>query len=965
MTGEALLLKALVVGAAMALGMSVAWAETITLQQGVNGYSGCTTRTIRGEDAGEKPNSQPKLQLRGSRNQFEIRFALPKDLAGRQLARARLGLFLPEARKPNAFTELFCHEIVSAAGSEWMDTKTDYDNGRRAGAVDSAELFAPPGPGWGNFPWLERGVPEGGRWIKFNLTPLVEKWLKQPEANHGVMIVPTDCPNKQLASTWEIDVPSAAYQDKTEQRPRLVLELAPLDEPYKVAMTNGMVRILDRSTRFAYRGGYGSQYKMSMAADELEGFQVMVYPMLADLEKVRFTWTDLTAEGGAKIPAADLECFVEDWYKLRATKETDQVMYAGKLYEVPDPLVPAKPAKLRRHAHTPFYFRVRTRPDTAAGVYKGTITLSAEAVKPTTLQLEVKVWPYTMPRKWNFHTMGQFIQGTCEKFHGGEWGEQLRRKYYDFLMENRFSPTEQYARILSPRQDLSELLKRGLNTVYLSGNFNGTEEEIAQLKSDCEKVRQLGALDYALVYIGDETDKWDEMQRRADLVHAHLPGAMVMIGGSRPRPELIGYVDVYDPMISSASKVYGFTEKDVAEVQAAQQRGEEFYWYVCLAPSYPYPNVMLEYPPVIARVLFWMTWKYGVTGFEYYCYNIWNDRNFNADPARRYPNVKWQADGYERNKVTNGDGMLFYPGPITSLRLEAIRDGIEDWESHQLLRDCVEGLRNRKQAARHRALIAKAENLLAVKDEIVASFTQYATDPDTVLAAREELGELLARCVPLVQNTEQWDAGAMRLGRSAEVRIARQTALRRKMLRERHLAACEKLKLKPLSQEDWEALWPKRVLFRQDFEGPSRPEADWEGQIVTDNLPPGSKRALAGKAGDKYFARRVRVGMYYDNARAATRTWVRFRYFINKPQPIGVFVFDMTQSDNWEHTIAQPTAGKWTEASLDVGEFRKKGGGSAKVRAGDSIDDVFVHAGKPGDAELELLVDDVELIGLD
>jgi len=964
MSAELLVLKLLVLSAAIVLGAAAAGAEGVILQQGANGYTGCTTRRILAE--GQKMPDGGVFPLRGSANRLKLRFELPAELAARRLARARLGVFLPPAEKPNVFTEIFCHAV---SGDGQIDESTDYDNGRRPGAVDSVELFAPPeaaGAGWRPQSWLPAGTISEGKWIEFNVTPLAEKWLANPQANHGVMLIPTDCPDKNFPSTWRIDIPTADYQRDANLRPRLTLEFAPPAEPYLVGMTNGMVQILDRSTRFAYRGGYASEYKMSMAANELEGFQVVVYPMLADLKKVRFTWTDLTGPDGKAIPASDVECFREDYYKLRASKETHEVMYAGKLYEVPDPLIPAEPTTCRRHMHTPFYFRVRTRPDTPAGVYKGTLTLTAEEAEPAKLSLEVKVWPYAIPAKWNFHTMGQFIQGNCEKFHGDDWGEPLRKRYYEFLMENRFSPTMQYSKGLSPRQDLPELLKRGLNTVYLSGNFTGTEQEIAQLKADYLKVKELGALDHALVYIGDETDNWDEMHRRADLIHAHLPGAMVMIGGSRPRKELIGYVDVYDPVISSVSKVYGVTEKDVDEIRASQQRGEEFYWYVCVAPSYPYPNVMLEYPPVIGRVLFWMTWKYGVTGFEYYCYNIWHDRNFSEDPARRYPKVPWKADGYERHKPTNGDGMLFYPGPITCLRFEAIRDGIEEWESHQVLRDCVEALRHRKHPRKYRALIAKAERLLAVKDEIVSSFSAYTTDPAELLAAREQLGELLAKMVPIVQETEKWDAGAMRLARSSEVRLARQRALRRRMLRQRHLAACERLKLQPLPEAEWSALWPKRVLFRQDFEGPSRPEADWEGVIETKNVPAPGKRALAGMVPKKYFARRVRVGCYYDNARAATTTWVRFKYFINKDVPITVFVFDMTQSDNWSHTIAAPVVGKWTEVTLNVtDQFRKKGGGPAKVKAGDALDDVFVFAGTPGEKDLRLIVDDVELIGLD
>jgi hypothetical protein len=356
-----------------------------------------------------------------------------------------------------------------------------------------------------------------------------------------------------------------------------------------------------------------------------------------------------------------------------------------------------------------------------------------------------------------------------------------------------------------------------------------------------------------------------------------------------------------------------------------------------------------------------------VTGFEYYCYNIWHDWNFNADPAKRYPKVKWVADGWQKNtNITNGDGMLFYPGPTTCLRFEAVRDGVEEWEAHQVLRDCVEAVRHRKHPQKYRALIRSAEKLLAVKDEIVASFRDYTTDPDELLAAREQLGELLAKFIPAVRDSDKWDKDAMWLARAAEVRIARQTALRRRMLRERHLKACQTLKVEPLPQEKWAALWPKRVLFSQDFEGPSRPEADWGGQIVTDNVPEGSKRALAGDPKNKYFARATRTGIYYNNARAATTTWVKFKYFLSKPSPITVFVFNMTQADNWQHVIARPVVGKWTEVTLNVtADFRKKGGGPAKVAAGDGIDDVFVFAGRPGDKELKLLVDDVQLIGLD
>ena len=951
MIAETISLIALAIAMLMFSNLKSAQADTIILQNGTDGYAGCTTRTLWGVDAAEKAEDSNILYLRGSHNRLSARFELPDHLAGRTLARARLYLFLPEARNPNTFTEIFCHEITGHGDPPTIDERTEYDNGRRTGAVDSVELFAPPGPGWKHFPYLPLGVPDGGAWIEFNVTPLVEKWLREPASNHGVLLVPTDCPDEHFPSTWEIDIPAS---------PKLMLEFAPLEQDYLVAMTHSLTRICDRSTRYGYRGGYGTEYRMSMAQNEFEGFQVVIYPMLEELKNVHFTWTDLTSENGDTIPADEVEYFIEDWYQLRRNWKTRDVFFAGKLYETVDPLIPVQSrqdVRAPRHVHTPFFFRIHTKPDTTPGIYRSTITVHADNASPVELSLEMKVWPYAIPEKWNFHTMGQFIWGNLERFHGEDFDDELAREYYDFLLDHRFSPTEQYNRILSPRTMREHCLQSGMNTIYLTGNFTGSDAEMERAKRDYESVRELRALDYTLMYIGDETDQWDEMRRRANLIHAHLPGVMAMVGGSLPNEELKGYIDIYDPLISGGSKLYSLVEDNAHLVRESQERGEEFYWYVACGPEYPYPNVQVEYPLIASRVLFWMTWKYGVTGFEYYCYNIW-ERNYSSDPASRYPNVKWKADGWSRGWPTNGDGMLFYPGPISSLRFEAIRDGIEDWESFMVLCDCIAAVRDRKDASKHQDLLDRAGKLLKVNQEIVSDFSHYTLDPERLMVEREELGDLIAEFAQIVPQTQQWDAGAYTYEKAAQVRLARQTALRRKMLRERHLRACQELDVQPLSQEEWDDLWPKHVLFQQDFED----EGDWDGEIVTDN----GQRALSGHLQNRYSARFIRVGIRYDHARAATTTWIKFRYYLSKETPIEVMLFDLTQGDNYAARITEPVVGKWTEVTMKVtGQFRRKDGSSASMTAGDAIDDIFFGAGTPGDQELRLLVDDVVIMGLD
>lgn len=290
----------------------------------------------------------------------------------------------------------------------------------------------------------------------------------------------------------------------------------------------------------------------------------------------------------------------------------------------------------------------------------------------------------------------------------------------------------------------------------------------------------------------------------------------------------------------------------------------------------------------------------------------------------------------------------------------------KDWDALQKLQDCVEAVCRRKHQRRYKVVLAKAEKALAFRMELIGELDKQPKESAQLAKKREKLAEVITEFLPLAKPFEKWDKDAMSLARSAEVRVAKQTARRRKALFERHQRACRALEMKALTREEWCALWPKRVLFSQGFEGPPTKAFDWSGVIETKNVPKGSKRALAGKTGDKYFARRTRTGIYYDNARASTTTWVRFKYFINKPLPIGVFVFNMTQADNWVYTIKKPVVGKWTEITLNVTEsFRKKGGGKARVKAADGLDDVFVHAGKPGDDDLQLIVDDVELIGLD
>ena len=749
--------------------------ETVTLQSGVGGYAGCTTATLwaPGAEKLKAPRAAGTLAMRGSLSRALLRFDLPAGLRPKKLARARLEVFVPEARDLRMICEILCREAgepwsvqadwtSAAPGRPWQqpggspDIVTDYRVGRPPGAVDSYSLWEYNGQ---YFPhrYAFLGVPKGGTWIDFNVTPRVRKWLADPSSNRGVVLEPMDQADKRFPNRALLDIPAHDSADAAH-RPRLVLEFEPLAQAYLVGMTHTLEKFCDRDTRYRFRGPFSERYEMAMARNEFEGFQVLVYPMIEDLKGVALEWTDLAGPGGATIPKADVAYWRQDVLTLHRNEKVSDWYFHGKNFEVPDPLVTAAPADCPVHMATPFWFTVRTRPETRAGLYRGKVTVRPQGAPARDLELAVKVWDYVIPEKWNFQTMGQTCWDPIRQVYGRVTPE-LKRRYIDFLLDHRFNPTEQYADRLSPdAEDIPYVFQRGGNTIYLSGNFTGNTEALRQRY---EAVRKLGLIDSALVYIGDETSKWDEMRRRSDAIRRACPELAIMIGGSFPRPELDGVIDIFDPQIDlKANKVYSLPAQEMRPLIAASQaKGEKFFWYVAAGPMLPCPNVQMEDPLIASRVLFWMTWKFGVTGFEYYCYNIWK-YNVPGKDGKRWPEKPFSPRGWGN---TNGDGMLFYPGPdgpFSSVRFENIRDGIEDWESHRVLADCVAAVEAKAQkdaALRAKAdpFLARARAILAVPDEVCGqTFADWTWEPDVLLAARRNLGDTIEEFARLVSPAE-------------------------------------------------------------------------------------------------------------------------------------------------------------------------------------------------------------------
>lgn len=109
------------------------------------------------------------------------------------------------------------------------------------------------------------------------------------------------------------------------------------------------------------------------------------------------------------------------------------------------------------------------------------------------------------------------------------------------------------------------------------------------------------------------------------------------------------------------------------------------WWYTMLVPKPPYPTYHIEDGLMSGRLLSWMQYEYGITGNLYWAVNDYlAGGSFETDAQY---NVEDYYGMFMDGGAANGDGWLFYPGakygiegPIPTIRLMSIRDGLEEYE---------------------------------------------------------------------------------------------------------------------------------------------------------------------------------------------------------------------------------------------------------------------------------------------
>jgi hypothetical protein len=136
---------------------------------------------------------------------------------------------------------------------------------------------------------------------------------------------------------------------------------------------------------------------VELAANEYEGVQ-LVLRARKPARNVRVKVSDLRAEDGRLIPAREIAVLPVGYVNTK--KPPYKVDYVGWW---PDPLLDFLPAfDLDDNVWQPVWLDVHAPAGQAAGLYRGTVTVTADEMSPLQVSLETTVWDFAVPAVYHF-----------------------------------------------------------------------------------------------------------------------------------------------------------------------------------------------------------------------------------------------------------------------------------------------------------------------------------------------------------------------------------------------------------------------------------------------------------------------------------------------------------------------------------------------------------------------------------
>jgi MYXO-CTERM domain-containing protein len=462
---------------------------------------------------------------------------------------------------------------------------------------------------------------------------------------------------------------------------------------------------------------------LDAARNEFEPFQIVVAGGTSGVHALTATAHDLVGPDGARIAAANLRLYQVGLYHVKYASNVE-----GAAGDWPDPLIPdvdpwmgekrnGLPFDVAAGATRAIWVDVFVPPGSAAGMYAGSVTVSAAAGLPATeVPLSLRVRDFELPATASLQSaFGFSVDNACRAHHGTAYctsnadAAPLVAVYGRAALDHRLSFFDPYY-TMPTNGDFAAFdtttgplfagtAKTALPSAHATTMALGTRDATASaaIRAHFDAKGWKGLFDYTC----DEppaTCAFSDIPARAQV--AHGAGVRTLVTTDIATMNTHGLLDAIDiacPVIDALQPAGAADVRASYDAFLARSANKEVWTYQSCdehgcaqgctaaqasATTSGWPTYMIDSSALQNRAMQWLDYKLRTSGELYFetvmhLEDAWNSAVAGHDGLCDFGG--------------NGDGALFYPGtpaqiggttdvPVESVRLQLIREGMEDYE---------------------------------------------------------------------------------------------------------------------------------------------------------------------------------------------------------------------------------------------------------------------------------------------
>jgi len=575
------------------------------------------------------------------------------------------------------------------------------------------------------------------------------------------------------------------------------------EPPFVLRAETAMEKFFPNSAKDAWlKADLGDSIAISGCRGESESFQIVVIP-LKSLKNLR--WQVESASIDAKNIRVCPVGFVDVPKNTipRWVKHPEDEVFTGPW---PDPIlgvdsIPELPAERVRS----LWVTVDIPESAKAGPHGFSVLVWADGTGKEKVDVKLRVWDFALPARMTLKTSFWYSSSDIQAYYLCSTPEErweIEKRFIIAALDRRITPINleilgglvgltfepatgkwtfdfdnfrRYVRVLQTHRRKGNLVniashgfalglgswavkikegdtvRRSKKRITLKAGTGEYEDFINQyLAAAGGFIRELGVADQAYMGFIDEPgpNVWEAVKWTYPIVKKVLPNVPTAAAVNyMPSAEALKKeIEIMVPGFFTA-----FNANTLPQWRSLQCEKKRPMWgYVCGKTS------DIDYQGVHHRAWPWICWKYDLRGFLYWGIVNWDSDMWRPENAeikkqliRKDPKERWPLKAEWRTVLSSGDGYLLYPSPDghpwSSVRLENIRDGIEDYEYFTILKRLADALAAKQPAGETSALVAQARKLLDVGGSLIKFPEEYAVEPRAYLERREQIGKLIEK----------------------------------------------------------------------------------------------------------------------------------------------------------------------------------------------------------------------------